>query len=448
MQNQPFGVNSDALWSRAERVLAGGPATLSKLPSRYPQGVSPKFLKAGLDAYVTDVDDHSYLDIVAALGPVLLGHRHGAVEKAVKAQIDEGLISATLSTALEVEVAEMLTEIIPGAEMVRFASNGADVTNAAIKLARCITGASHVIFTGYHGGHDSYLATTDKSGGTLPVLKNYNHQFAWPNVAEVAKCANILQRIGENIAAIMVEVPPEPLSTSKEQTTEVLSEYLTIARDCGALFILDEVVTGFRYAIGGAQEYYGITADLACFSKAMANGFPCAAITGPREIMRRFEGGEVFMSTTFGANPIGLAACKATILALQKDGVHANLVHCGTMLQHKLASLIESMRIPATLRGNFARMVIDWHDAPGRATKDELRTLWLQETITRGILFGVPIFPMACWTDDIVHTIWFQSSLAMESIAGVVRGDVSMQDVLHCPVITDVFQRYNPGDNW
>ena len=440
--------NSDALWAHAQRVLAGGPATLSKLPSRYPSGIAPKFLIEARNEYVFDEDDHEYVDMVAALGPILLGHNHAAVTQAVLGQIMEsGITSSTLPTALEVEVAELLTEIIPGAEMVRFATNGADVTNAAVKLARYHTGNQHVIYTGYAGGNDSYLSTTDKRGGILDVVSHYNHQIPWRFISDLHGAIHMFQQQGENLAAIVVEVPPEPFSTHPNETKHILEVYRDTAHANGALFILDEVVTGFRYALGGAQEYYSITADLATFSKGMANGYPCAAITGPRHIMRHFEGGTVFLSTTFGAHAVGLAACKATINVLRNTKAHASLVTHGTALQHRLHELLETM-IPtvATLRGNFARMVIDWHDAPGMATKDELRTLWLQETCKHGVLFGVPIFPMACWTEETVNKVMIAASHGVTAVFNVIKGVVPMGKALECPVISDVFQRYEPQE--
>lgn len=440
---------SNALWARAERVLAGGPATLSKHPSRYPWGIAPKFLKGGCGAEVWDVDGHTYIDMVAALGPIILGHNNEYIYNAVMRQIgsgEYGLISSTLPTSLEVEVAEMLCDMIPGAEQVRFASNGADVTNAAIKIARYVTGKSDVIFTGYHGGHDSYLSTTDKDGGVVGSTSLWNHQIPW---GEFSFSEPIQERpisLLSDLAAIVVEVPPVAQNVSIADVANILGRYKQIAHDAGALFIMDEVVTGFRYHLSGAQHDYGVTADLACFSKGMANGYPCAAITGPREYMKAFEGGKVFLSTTFGANAVGLAACKMTLEMLYGTPALENLHAHGETIREHFVNMMAEYKIPATLRGNAARMVIDWH-FDQCADRDELQTLWLQETIKRGVLFGVPIFPMTCYDDSITQKVLQAANESFSVIAEVTDGKKRINDALECPVIRTVFDRYKDQEN-
>lgn len=444
--------NSDALWSRAEHVLAGGPATLSKHPSRYPWGIAPKFIQRGNGARVWDVDGNEYIDMVAALGPIILGHNNEHVSKAVSQQIDSanyGLISSTLPTPLEIQVAEMLCAIIPGAEQVRFASNGADVTNGAVKLARYVTGKRHVVYTGYHGGHDAYLSTTDKHGGVTPLTHLWNHQVPFGQFnfleeidAKLHLSSSLSTQVSSfDFAAIVVEVPPVADYVSVAAMRDILNQYKKIAHDSGALFILDEVVTGFRYGLSGSQGVYGIQADLACFSKSMANGYPCAAITGPRDLMKAFEGGKVFLSTTFGANQVGLAACEATLEVLRDTSALRNLHDYGDRLGRILKNFIADYRIPATLRGNNARMVIDWHFDQS-ADEDELKTLWLQETNQRGVLFGIPIFPMTCYDEEILTAINDAARQAFEVIHQVTDGRRRIGDVLRCPVIRDVFNRY------
>ena len=426
-----------ALWQRAQRVLAGGPATLSKHPGRFPMGLAPMFLDRGEGAYVWDVDGRRYLDTIAALGPILLGHDNGAVSDAVQAQACR-LTSASLSTRLEVEVAERLVEIVPGAEQVRFASNGADVTNAAIKLARYVTGNQHVIFCGYHGGHDSYLATTDKDGGVLACLKTYNHQVPWGNEDAILDCLDSCYR---DLAAIMFEVPPAPWGEGLDTTRHIMTRYGEFARSAHALMIVDEVVTGFRYGLGGAQALYGVQADLACFSKGMANGFKLAALTGPRHLMQAFDGGRVFLSTTFGGEAMALAACQATLDVLEQTPALDHLHWYGSGVGNNLAGLLAKYAIQARLRGNYARMVLDWQAVPGIATADELRTLWLQELLRHNVLASIPLFPMCCYTDEIVEELCGACEAACTVLAQVVHEQRPIGDVLECPVIYDVFQQ-------
>lgn len=434
---------SAELLARSERVLAGGPATLSKMPSRYPRGIAPAFLSHGDGAYVWDVDGNRYVDVVAALGPILLGHRNRSVCIAVERQIHE-IASSTLSTQLEVEVAELLTSIIPGAENCRFGTNGKDVTEAAVKLARLVTGKRHVIYCGYHGGMPDYLITTPdgrNAGGVLPVLAPYNHQVQWRDEDGLL---DVLDGCHTDLAAIMLEVPPEPYGTTTACTRAMLLRYQELASGANALFILDEVVTGWRYALGGAQQYYDIQADLCTFSKGMANGYPVAALTGPRELMRAFDGGHLFLSTTFGGNPISLAACKATLETLRDTSVLETLRIMGDALLLRIHECFVDFDLPVTLRGNFARFVCDWDGKEGVAGAAELRTLWLQELVKKGVLAGVPWLTMCCYDTGVVDTIMRAVAHACEVLADVVHMGAPIDIMLECSVITDVFERYKP----
>lgn len=429
---------SETLRQRAERVLAGGPATLSKHYSRFPQAQdAPEFLVRGEGANVWDIDGRGYLDTIAGLGPVLLGHNHPGVTEAVWAQ-SECLATSSLSTALEVEAAERLIEMIPGAEQVRFASNGADVTNAAVKVARYITGKKHAIFCGYHGMHDSYLSTTDKDGGLLPQLSTFNHQVRWRDMDQLGL---LLGEIGDDLACFMVEVPPEPWGMAAWDTASILRRYKKSTHAHRGLFILDEIVTGLRYGLGGAQAYYGVTADMATMSKALGNGYPIAALMGPRALMRVFEGGHVFLSTTFGANPVSLAACKATLDVLRDTDALEQLRIHGQLIGDYIARAIARLNVPMHLRGNYARMVLDFHEAPGRASAAELRTLWLQELLALGILASVPLFLMTCYTNETVLHLRAGIAEALRSIDAVCDGKESITDILRCPVIEDIFAK-------
>jgi len=433
---------------RSQRVLAGGPATLSKLPSRYPQGIAPGVLSScygGVErrngAYVTCPDGIRYVDLVAGLGPVILGHADAAVTLAVMEQA-EHFACSTLSTPLECEVAEMLCDLIPGVEQVRFACNGKDVTEAAVKVARHVTGRDHVIYCGYAGGFPDYLSTTNKCGGVLPFLAEYNHQVPWRDFDAVEKVFGFMEVSLErnDLAAIILEVPPEASGIEMNDTTATINRYKDMAHARGGLCILDEIVTGLRYAIGGAQEYYGVEADLITMSKALGNGLPIAAILGKRDLMQVFEGGRVFLSTTFGASPISLAAAKATLIELQSSHGQRQLRTWGEALHRQIVHAFQDCGLSATIRGNFARMVIDWHDIPGVATAAELRTLWLQEMAKRNILIGVPIFPMCCYDEGIVDDILDAVSDSIPWMMVESRSQVLKR--LEVPVIDEIFQRY------
>lgn len=434
-------------WTRGERVLAGGPATLSKHPSRFAQGMTPIFLERGMGGHVWDVDGQEYIDTIAGLGPILLGYHHPDVDMAIRQQLRDGPIFS-LPHPLEVEVAEELCEVFPSAEQVRFAKNGADVTQSAVRLARYMTGRKHILASGYHGMGDWYMASTDKAGGILPEVARYTHQFTFGQSGAFQRLVQQhTQDLGDSdIAAIILEVPPRPWGEPLDIARGFLEEVQNTCRLIGAVFILDEVVTGFREALGGAQSIYGLVPDLTCFSKGMANGFPISALVGKRELMRGFDGGQVFLSTTFGGDAIGLAAAHATIQVLRRTDALEMLHARGQMIGQGIAEAIKYHDVPCDLLGNSSRMTLkfrDLADVSGAAMK----TLWLQETIKKNVIYGGPIFSMSLHTEEDAHRIVEAADHGFRMVRqALMSGDFARH--LECSVIEDIFgQRYQPVRN-
>jgi len=438
---------SISLWQRAKQVLAGGPATLSKHPSRFAYGVSPIFLESGDGYMVTDVDGNRFIDMIGALGPVLLGYGNHKVDETVMQQVRKGA-SFSLPHRLEVLVAELLCDMIPCAEQVRFCKNGADATQAAVRLARYETGRRHVLCSGYHGHHDFYISSTDRNGGVLPVVSEYTHQFPWGNIPDLEV---LLAEYADDVAAIIVEVPPGKWVAQEEQhahNTGFLLSVETFCRKRGIVFILDEIVTGFRYEEGGVQTLYGVLPDLVTFGKAMANGYPLAAVCGKRDLMRHFENGDVFLSTTNGGEAVSLAAAYATLQQVAGGGVVPAIQRVGQEIGDVLQQVIDLYKLPVELWGTPARMVLKWLPVDG-IPASALKTLWLQETIARGVLFGVPIFPTVAMDTPLAGRV------VPNKIHGVAIGAASVINqaimdsllvnniswYLRCPVVEDVFDR-------
>lgn len=423
------------LRSRAEAVLAGGTGTFSKMWTRYPHGIGPFALTAGKGCYVTGDDGTTYLDTMAALGPIVLGYGYPEVTRAVMQQVEHGT-SFSMVHPLEIEVAELLCTLLPCADMVRFCRNGTDATGMAVRLMRAVTGHRHMIFIGYHGGGmDSYGITTTKHAGILPQLGLYNHQIAWDDFCALGKA---LYQAQDDLAGIMVEVPACVWAEPGTVTTEILAGYRDYAHTHGGLFTLDEVVTFPRFHLSGAQYVYNVLPDLCCLSKGMANGFPLAALAGQRAVMERLNTGDIFGSYTFAGETTALAACKATLEVFQTTDALGILHRRGQEYGDHLVALFQHCKLPATVWGHAPRLAVRWDDLEGSATKAELRTFWMAEHAKRGVLLGIGvIFPMVCWTK---HDVEFLQEVA-EDVCTVMRRQIDAHDLrshITCPVIDDV----------
>jgi glutamate-1-semialdehyde aminotransferase len=385
--------NSEALWARATRTIPCGTQTLSKAPSQFVDGVYPKYLVRGRGCRVTDADGHEYIDYPMALGAVLLGHAYPAVVEAVERQLRAGSLF-TLMHPLEVEVAERLCDLVPCAEMVRFVKNGSDATAAAVRLARAYTGRERVAYCGYHGWHDWYAGTTPRPAGVPAAVRALAEPFEYNRPDTLA---TLLDAHPREYAAVILEQGPD------EPEDDFLAQVRDLAHRHGAVFIWDEIVTGLRYARGGAQERYGVVPDLACFGKALANGLPLAAVVGNRALMQEFE--RVFVSMTYGGDALALAAARAVLDEVTRRPVVEHLWKLGTRWMAGMRAAIETAKVGMVIGGAPPRSHLGFA-AQGGYAGDEVRSLFLQECVKRGVLFGVPIFmSYSHHDDDIAETL-------------------------------------------
>lgn len=315
-----------------ERALGTVPVasqTFSKAHIQLPEGNAPLFVSKARGARITDVDGNEFVDLVMGLAAVGLGYCDPDVDRAVREQLENG-ISFSLPTQLEAELAELIVDLVPSAEMVRFGKNGSDATSAAIRLARAHTGRDKVLVCGYHGWHDWYIGSTPRHLGVPDAVRALTDS-ASANDPETIEAR--LKADPTAYAAIVVE----PMLLEDGHRT--LPEIRTLADQYGAILVFDEVVTGFRYALGGAQQLYGVTPDLTCLGKAMANGMPLSAITGRRDIMRLMD--DIFFSGTFGGEALSLAASLATIRKVRGENVIDHLWTTGAALQAALRESID-----------------------------------------------------------------------------------------------------------
>jgi len=383
---------SDALYARAAGLVPAYTQTLAKGPGQYVKGVAPKFARRAKGAHLWDVDGNEYVDWNMAIGPVSLGYAYDRVDDAIKAQLEQG-ITFSLPHALEVEVAELVREGVPGAESVRYSKTGCDVTTAAVRLARAFTGRKKVLCCGYHGWHDWYIGVTDRAAGIPDEVKDLTFTFPYNDLAAIE------QVVDRDIACVILE--PMVFEHPKPGFLEALRAACDAA---GALLVFDEMWTGFRLALGGAQEAFGVRADLACFSKAVANGMPISMLTGRADVMRLLEK-DVFFFTTFGGEALSLAAAKATILEMREKGVHAHLARQGKKLREGYDAVARGLGLGWTrCIGMDARSLVVFDATAGNPL--ELKSFVQQEMIRRGILWGG--FHNVCFShgeDDVARTL-------------------------------------------
>lgn len=368
--------NSSMLLQQALKTIPLGAQTFSKSYIQFPENNSPMFLTHGLGSRTWDVDGNEYIDLISALLPNVLGYNDVDVNFAIQSQLMKG-ISFSLATELESQLAEKLCTLIPCAEMVRFGKNGTDATSAAVRLARAFTGRDKIMTCGYHGWQDWYIGTTSRNKGVPKSVCALSTAIPYNDLNRVEELIKT-----EEYAAIIME----PCNTTPPESG-YLQKIKDLCEKFNSLLIFDEVITGFRFALGGAQEYFGVTPHLACFGKAMGNGMPISAIVGRKDIMHEME--EIFFSGTFGGEALSLAASLATIDKMEKFNVIQKQWTYGENLAVEVGKLINEYNLQKVfnLCGYAPWKIIQYLDT-NQATAFEIKTFFIQEMIKRGILIS------------------------------------------------------------
>ncbi|HTX17377.1 MAG TPA: aminotransferase class III-fold pyridoxal phosphate-dependent enzyme [Bacteroidota bacterium] len=418
-ETYPEIAESNELYERAAGLIPGHSQTLAKGPGQYVNGVAPKYLVRGKGAHVWDVDGNEYIDYNMGIGPLSLGYCYGAVDEAIRRQLNDG-ITFSMMHPLEVEVAELIREVIPNAEMVRFSKTGADVTSAAIRLARAYTGRPNVVCCGYHGWHDWYIAVTDRNKGILQEVRDHTFTIQYNDFDSV------LEAIDDDTACVILE--PAVFDVPENNFLHRLKD---LCRQKGALLVFDEMWTGFRLALGGAQEYFGIKADLATFSKAIANGMPLSVLTGKADIMKLLEK-DVFFYTTFGGEALSLAAAKATIEEMKSQRVVEYIKHQGKKLRHGVNAIAKGIGMDyVSCVGFDCRSLVTFSQSAGQPL--EMKSLVQQEMFKRGILWsGFHTISFSHTDEDIDYTLLayreafsiLQEAVNTGNVAASLRGSV------------------------
>jgi glutamate-1-semialdehyde 2,1-aminomutase len=420
---------SEELLARARKTIPLGAQTFSKSITQYPLGVSPYFAERAKGSKLWDADGNEYIDFINALASVTLGYCDPDVDGAVRAQLDKGTIYS-LSHVLETEVAEMVCELVPSAEMVRFGKNGSDATAGAIRIARAFTGRDHVLSLGYHGWQDWYIGATLRNKGVPAATAALTHAIPYNDLAALeAK----LDELDGKVAAIIME----PMTFS-ETRPGYLEGVRAAATRAGAILVFDETITGFRIAMGGAQEHFGVLPDLTTLGKGVANGYPLSVVCGQRDIMMEME--EVFFSFTMGGEALSLAAALATMTKLKTQPILQSIRAVGERLSTGIRERIARHKVGSfiTFSGHPAWNYLGIGDAPG-ATSWELKTLFEQEVFERGILtLGAHNMSYAHSNEDVDRLLQVYDEVF--AFLGKAVADGAVRQYLRCEPLVPLFR--------
>lgn len=426
--------------SRARRLIPGGAHTYSKGDDQFPE-VAPRFITRGCGCHVWDVDGNEFIDWGMGLRTVILGHAYEPVLEAVRDALTRG-VNFTRPSPIELELADQIVDQFPCAEMVKFAKNGSDVTTAAVKLARAFTGRDIVIRCADHpffSVHDWFIGDTVCDAGVPEATKALTKRFVYNDLESLR---SVLEANAGKVACVITEA-----AATAEPAPGFLRGIKDLCAKHGAIFILDEMITGLRWHARGAQALYGVTPDIATFGKAVANGFSCSFLAGKREILELggidHDKPRVFLlSATHGAETHSLAACKATLQIAMTTNLTEQVWITGARLidafnslaaEHGIAEFV-SMRGPGC--SPWHRFV-DRNDRPSPA----LTTLYQQEMIRQGILIPYIAPSLSHSPSDIDRTCD-----AMREALSVVRVAIerdSTEGLLQGGATRPVFRRFN-----
>ncbi|MGI5238323.1 aspartate aminotransferase family protein [Dactylosporangium sp. CA-139066] len=368
-----------AIAERAARVIPGGVNSSTRYIG------DPYAFAAADGAYVTDADGRRYLDYHAAFGAILLGHNAPVVNDAVRAALGGLDLVGIGVTEPEVELAERIVDIIPSAESMIATMSGSEATAQAIRLARAATGRDLIVKFqgGFHGWHDAVarnvISAPDKAYGRDPLSKGILAQAIDATLIaefnDLASVAELFDRHPDRIAAVILEPIPHNVGALLP-TREFVEGLRTLTAERRALLIFDEVITGFRHALGGYQQVVGVTPDLTTFGKGMANGFPIGGVAGRRDLMERFNGrtGDVLLAGTFNGNPAGCAAALATIGYLQANPDFYTRTHAlGARMREGLTAIVAELGIEATVAGFGGVFALYFAKGPALGYRDLMR---------------------------------------------------------------------------
>jgi glutamate-1-semialdehyde 2,1-aminomutase len=365
---------SDNHYQKALTRIPWGTQTNAKRPYPFFEEVMPKYIDRGKGCRLWDVDGNEYIDFRLALGPVTLGYCYDEVDDAVRRQMEKGVLFS-MASPIEYELAELVGNIVPNADMCRFMKTGADVNSCNIRIARAYTGRDMILMSGYHGYPDWFSTEESPVNGVPEFMKEYVKIIPWGNLEAAEK---LIRQYGERIACVI----SIPYDFNEDTSGTYIHHVRKLTKEYGILLILDEVLTGFRLAPGGAQEYFNIKADLAGYAKAMANGYPLSAYVGKREYMEHLY--KFKMTTTYAGETLSIAAAIATLKIMKREKVHEHLRKMGERLMVGLNAIAQDLSIEAHAAGLPPASYLKF-DTPDPDYNARLEYVWHRELYREGI---------------------------------------------------------------
>jgi len=368
-----------AMYEEALGLVPGGVLGARK-PTDFINGEYPIFLESGNGCRLTDVDGNEFVDFLCGYGPVILGYRESEVDEAVYSQIRDKGFCFTLTQKFQNLLAKKLKELVPSSEMSIFLKTGSDATSAAIRIARAHTGKLKVMRCGYHGWHDWCV---EMKGGIPKKFFEDVYEFQYNNLTQLEE---LMSTHGSDTAAIIMTPFGHPNHQKmQEPLPGFLESVKALAHKYGAVLVYDEIRTGFRVSMGGAQKYYGVTPDLTVLGKAIANGYPISVVTGKKEIMMA-AASKLFISSTFFPNSESFVAALKTIEILERDKVLENIWEKGKGFMNGIQALIDKHDVGAELSGIPPMFYITFKADDTGAYKSK-RTDFYTELIRKGFFF-------------------------------------------------------------
>jgi glutamate-1-semialdehyde 2,1-aminomutase len=445
---------------RLHKVIPGGAHTYSRGDDQYPSN-APQILERGKGAYVWDADGNKFLDYGLGLRSITVGYDNEEISDAAIAEIKKG-INLTRASLTELKAAELMISLFPWADMVKFGKNGSTVTTAAIKLARAYTGRKHVALCAEHPFFtydDWFIGTTPMDKGIPGESKSFSHKFNYNNIESLEK---IFAEHPNEISCVILEPTTfhSPCTNDKDgflnkphctncncEQKNFLHQVKDLCKKNGAVFILDEMITGFRFDLQGAMKLFDVEPDLATFGKGMANGFPLSALIGKKEIMNLGgileEGAErlFLISTTHGSEMSSLGAFIKTVEVYQKENVTQHIWDYGKKLIEGMNEIAARLGISDYFEvGGYACSPVYFTRDKDKNISLDFRTLFSQEMIKNGVLIPWVALSYAHKEEELMHTL-HATLKALEVYKKALNGNIS--DYLVGKSIKPVFRKYN-----